>query len=96
MMIYSFPPTSLARPERISRMISVATVGMRRFATIPKQRSFMSSMTVSAPEEDGRFALILGKPGGGKGTISGKILKVRSLKFQLLSYKDTQLIYDVL
>lgn len=35
----------------------------------------MSSMTVSAPEEDAHFALILGKPGGGKGTISGKILK---------------------
>jgi nucleoside-triphosphate--adenylate kinase len=26
-------------------------------------------------EEESRFALILGKPGGGKGTISGKILK---------------------
>jgi hypothetical protein len=36
-------------------------------------------MTVSAPEEDAHFALILGKPGGGKGTISGKILKVWAL-----------------
>jgi ribosomal protein S27E len=36
----------------------------------------MSSMTVTSPEEDTHFALILGKPGGGKGTISGKILKV--------------------
>jgi nucleoside-triphosphate--adenylate kinase len=35
----------------------------------------MSSMTVTSPEEDTHFALILGKPGGGKGTISGKILK---------------------
>lgn len=35
----------------------------------------MSSMTVSVPDEEGHFALILGKPGGGKGTISGKILK---------------------
>jgi len=35
----------------------------------------MSSMTVAAPEEDCHFALILGKPGGGKGTISGKVLK---------------------
>lgn len=32
-------------------------------------------MTVAAPEEESHFALILGKPGGGKGTISGKILK---------------------
>jgi ribosomal protein S27E len=36
----------------------------------------MSSMTVASTEEDTHFALILGKPGGGKGTISGKILKV--------------------
>jgi hypothetical protein len=33
-------------------------------------------MTVASPEEENHFALILGKPGGGKGTISGKILKV--------------------
>lgn len=35
----------------------------------------MSSLSLAAPEEDCHFALILGKPGGGKGTISGKILK---------------------
>jgi nucleoside-triphosphate--adenylate kinase len=35
----------------------------------------MSSMSVAAPEEECHFALILGKPGGGKGTISGKLLK---------------------
>jgi hypothetical protein len=40
-------------------------------------RHFMSSMTVASPAEENHFALILGKPGGGKGTISGKILKVR-------------------
>lgn len=57
-------------------MIVLAKTGLRRLSTAPKQRSFMSSMTVSAPEEDCHFALILGKPGGGKGTISGKILKV--------------------
>jgi len=34
------------------------------------------SSTIVAPAEDGQhFALILGKPGGGKGTISKKILK---------------------
>eukprot|EP00539_Tryblionella_compressa_P018407 CAMPEP_0178867012 /NCGR_PEP_ID=MMETSP0747-20121128/5246_1 /TAXON_ID=913974 /ORGANISM="Nitzschia punctata, Strain CCMP561" /LENGTH=225 /DNA_ID=CAMNT_0020533897 /DNA_START=214 /DNA_END=891 /DNA_ORIENTATION=- len=33
-------------------------------------------MTVASPQEENHFALmILGKPGGGKGTISGKILK---------------------
>lgn len=42
-------------------------------------RHFMSSMTVERPAEENHFALILGKPGGGKGTISGKILKVRAL-----------------
>lgn len=42
-------------------------------------RHFMSSMTVASPEEENHFALILGKPGGGKGTISGKILQVRCL-----------------
>ncbi|VEU37498.1 unnamed protein product [Pseudo-nitzschia multistriata] len=35
----------------------------------------MSSVQVMEAEEESRFALILGKPGGGKGTISGKILK---------------------
>ena len=37
----------------------------------------MSSMSVAAPDDECQFALILGKPGGGKGTISGKLLKVR-------------------
>ena len=31
-------------------------------------------------EEESHFALILGKPGGGKGTISGKILEVSQLE----------------
>jgi hypothetical protein len=30
-----------------------------------------------APDYETQMMLILGKPGGGKGTISGKILKVR-------------------
>ena len=67
----------LLRPKKIGAMTtSMTRTGLRRFATASKQRNFMSSMTVSAPEEDAHFALILGKPGGGKGTISGKILKV--------------------
>ena len=41
-------------------------------------RTYMSTLSQPAPIEDEfRFMLILGKPGGGKGTISGKILQVR-------------------
>jgi len=43
------------------------------------QRNFMSTQPVEQPAEDELgIMLILGKPGGGKGTISGKILKVRT------------------
>lgn len=46
-----------------------------------QSKTSMSTMTAyeeeTAPSEESHFALILGKPGGGKGTISGKILKVR-------------------
>lgn len=43
---------------------------------IGSKRSMSStSMMEAEAEEESRFALILGKPGGGKGTISGKILK---------------------
>jgi hypothetical protein len=67
-------------PEKASKMIVLAKTGLRRLSTgASKQRSFMSSMTQLAPEEDCHFTLILGKPGGGKGTISGKILKVQIL-----------------
>jgi hypothetical protein len=49
-------------------------------------------MTAAAPDEDCHFALILGKPGGGKGTISGKILKVggcwRGLSFGISIYRN--------
>lgn len=40
------------------------------------QRSFMSTQPLSSPDEEPHMILILGKPGGGKGTISGKLLKV--------------------
>jgi hypothetical protein len=40
-------------------------------------RTYMSTLTQAAPHDDEcLFMLILGKPGGGKGTISEKILKV--------------------
>jgi adenylate kinase family enzyme len=38
------------------------------------QRSYMSTQPLSSPEEEPQMMLILGKPGGGKGTISGKLL----------------------
>jgi hypothetical protein len=41
-----------------------------------QHRSFMSTQALSSAEEESHMLLILGKPGGGKGTISGKILKV--------------------
>lgn len=37
----------------------------------------MSTQPLASPEYEAQLMLILGKPGGGKGTISGKILKVR-------------------
>jgi hypothetical protein len=39
----------------------------------------MSTQALASPHEDSHMMLILGKPGGGKGTISGKILKVREV-----------------
>lgn len=45
-------------------------------ASVGVQRSFMSSMPLTQAAEESHFLLILGKPGGGKGTISKKILKV--------------------
>ena len=53
------------------------------FERLPIFRNrWMSStpMMEAAAEEESHFALILGKPGGGKGTISGKILQVRSIR----------------
>ena len=46
-----------------------------------QQRSFMSTQPMLAADEEPHMILILGKPGGGKGTISNKILKV-STKFR--------------
>jgi adenylate kinase len=59
------------------KVVSTKMIVTLSSASCPRAtaRHFMSSMTVSSPEEENHFALILGKPGGGKGTISGKILK---------------------
>ena len=60
----------------------VATASCNRFHSVDaqsQQRSFMSTQIQEAPMvEEASMMLILGKPGGGKGTISGKILKVGS------------------
>lgn len=50
--------------------------GVRPLASVGAtiERNFMSTMPLSQPAEEGHFMLILGKPGGGKGTISKKIL----------------------
>lgn len=37
-------------------------------------RTYFSTLQQSAPQDESHFVLILGKPGGGKGTISNKIL----------------------
>jgi hypothetical protein len=56
---------------------SLSVCKMTTMSEAAMSRQFMSSMSVAHPEEqENHFALILGKPGGGKGTISGKILKV--------------------
>jgi adenylate kinase len=56
------------------RIIFVARSNAKRCPAIRKH-SYLSTMAASSPDESNHFALILGKPGGGKGTISKKILK---------------------
>lgn len=55
------------------------------------QRSFMSTQPVMAPEDESTLMLILGKPGGGKGTISGKILEVSYFFVSVSSKKNIRL-----
>jgi len=65
-----FATRIISRPSRngaVSRSVAAA---------FNVQRNFMSSMPVhDAAEDESNFLLMLGKPGGGKGTISKKILK---------------------
>lgn len=64
-------------PSATESLLPSNTVLVYKFVSIANCR-FSSSMAVEDAEgdEESKFALILGKPGGGKGTISGKILKV--------------------
>ena len=61
-----------------SKRAAVALRRQRTFSTGVK-RNYMSTQPLASPEEEPRMMLILGKPGGGKGTISNKILKVRGV-----------------
>lgn len=54
---------------RICRHLPLASV------SAPTRSMSSSTVIEASTEEESRFALILGKPGGGKGTISKKILK---------------------
>lgn len=56
--------------------VSVRCALQRAISPCVRHRGFMSTMSVASPEEESHFLLILGKPGGGKGTISKKILHV--------------------
>ena len=65
----------------ISTLRAQITPGLRRssqsLATPFQQRSFMSTQSVEAPEVvESHFLLILGPPGGGKGTLCKKMLAV--------------------
>jgi ABC-type Mn2+/Zn2+ transport system ATPase subunit len=68
------------------KMIIVARTTLARRSVSGQRHNFLSSLTLSAPEDESRFALILGKPGGGKGTISKKILKVSDEKIILVVF----------
>jgi hypothetical protein len=62
-------------------MLAAASSSTASSAAGAQQRSFMSTQpldTPVVPDYESQMMLILGKPGGGKGTISGKILKVRT------------------
>jgi hypothetical protein len=60
-----------------SSVAAAASAGQYNCRYLSKNMSSSPMMMEASAEEESHFALILGKPGGGKGTISGKILKVR-------------------
>jgi len=68
--VVAFRSASLSRKS--SKIILSSRPYFRRVASTSSQ---FSSMPATSTDEDCHFALILGKPGGGKGTISGKLLK---------------------
>ena len=75
---------SSIRRQHSRSFISTGNLFIRNVSILSENLSAFNNRSMSATplmeaeaEEESRFALILGKPGGGKGTISGKILKVR-------------------
>jgi len=54
---------------------AASAAGQYNCRYLSKNMSSSPMMMEAHAEEESHFALILGKPGGGKGTISGKILK---------------------
>jgi nucleoside-triphosphate--adenylate kinase len=59
----------------VTTTAAAATSANRTAAVVgTARRSFMSTQAQSAPEEQTNMVLILGAPGGGKGTISNKVL----------------------
>jgi hypothetical protein len=60
-----------------SSSVAAAASAGQHARYLSKNMSSSPMMMEASAEEESHFALILGKPGGGKGTISGKILKVR-------------------
>ena len=80
--------TFSCRRQHSQSVTSAGYLFIRNASILSENLSAISNRSVSSrsmsatpmmeaeAEEESRFALILGKPGGGKGTISGKILKV--------------------
>jgi predicted Ser/Thr protein kinase len=66
-------PTTTASSSSLRRFLATAGKG----AAIMPLRNYMSTQPMSCQaEEEPQMLLILGKPGGGKGTISNKLLQV--------------------
>jgi len=64
--------SSLGAGNLLMRSVAIASEDL----SVCRNRWMSSTPMMEAEaEEESRFALILGKPGGGKGTISGKILQ---------------------
>ena len=70
---------TLFQQPRLQKTV-VTAVATTRLQQYTARCNYMSTQPCSAPEEDAvQMMLILGKPGGGKGTISEKLLKVSAV-----------------
>ena len=80
---HSLRTVCYSRRQHSQSITSAGFLLIRNVSTLSENLSAVANRSMSSTpmmeaeaEEESRFALILGKPGGGKGTISGKILKV--------------------